>query len=212
MATSKKKRKAKDPKRVATGKMSRRKGAKNERAAGKILEAWWGSKFRRTPLSGGWAGSKRAREELGAAGDLICEDPSFPFGVEVKSGEGWELEQLIRAPGTCKIAAWWRQTTEESPAGKIPLLLFTRKLRPWYAMTNKEAVLNLLLARANPMLMLLPARGASPSAIFLLEHLTNLKPAAVKAAVKPVVRRGMEPVVRRGMAPKPALSLVPPSK
>lgn len=125
----------KDPKRVATGRRSRRKGAVNERVVAALLRAWWGrGEFLRTPSSGGWAGSKQAREDLNAAGDIVTSERDFPFCVEVKSQEGWSFVQFMREPGTCLIRKWWEQTTSETPNGKIPLLMFTRIRQPWFVM------------------------------------------------------------------------------
>jgi hypothetical protein len=127
--------KVKDPKRVATGRRSRRKGAVNERVVAALLRAWWGrGEFLRTPSSGGWAGSKQAREDLNAAGDIVTSERDFPFCVEVKSQEGWSFVQFMREPGTCLIRRWWEQTTSETPNGKIPLLMFTRIRQPWFVM------------------------------------------------------------------------------
>jgi len=125
----------KDPKRVAAGKRSKRKGNSNEREVAKMLAAWWGSgEWMRTPSSGGWGRSKQVRDDFNAAGDIVTTATDFPFCVEVKSEEGWELEQLLRSPEKCPIAKWWKQAVDETPEGKHPLLLFTRKMRPWFVM------------------------------------------------------------------------------
>lgn len=125
----------KDPKRVAAGKKAKRKGNSNEREVAKMLAEWWGSgEWMRTPSSGGWGRSKQVRADFNAAGDIVTTAADFPFCVESKSEEGWELEQLLRSPDKCPIAKWWDQTVRETPEGKHPLLLFTRRLRPWYAM------------------------------------------------------------------------------
>jgi hypothetical protein len=110
-----------------------------------FLSKWWeGAEFRRTPSSGGWAGSKKAREDYGATGDIVCSDPSFPFCVEVKSAEGWELEHLVQAPLTSSLFRYWGQTVEQTPVGKIPLLIFTKKFRPWYVMFDTSSFLPVL--------------------------------------------------------------------
>jgi len=121
------------------GKKSKRKGNLNEREVAKLLRDWWGSgEWMRTPSSGGWGRSKQVRDDFNAAGDIVTTASDFPFCVEVKSEEGWALEQLLRSPDKCQIAKWWDQTVQETPDGKHPLLLFTRKLRPWYAMLDHE--------------------------------------------------------------------------
>ena len=137
--------KVKDPKRVKAGKKSKRKGNSNERAVAKLLATWWGAgEFMRTPSSGGWGRSKQVRDDFNAAGDIVTTATDFPFCVEVKSEERWELEQLLTSPETCPIARWWKQAVEETPVGKSPLLLFTRKHRPWYAMGDHASLGSIL--------------------------------------------------------------------
>lgn len=137
----------KDPKRVATGKKSRRKGARNERDVAKILSIWWGCIFRRTPLSGGWAKSKEIRQEFSASGDLLCPDTTFPFLCEVKSQEGWSFDCLWDINPKHPLSKWWIQTVRETPPGKHPMLLFTRKLKSWYVMFKSPDIAALFVGR-----------------------------------------------------------------
>jgi hypothetical protein len=104
--------------------LSRQKGASNERVVAKMFEKWYGKKVRRTPLSGGWSSAA-----FGVTGDLVCEDPHFPFHVECKKREDWQLDDLItgvRARDERSILAWWQQTLDTCPKDKEPLLVFTR--------------------------------------------------------------------------------------
>jgi len=106
------------------GKGSRRKGNKFENDVAKIIGKWWyndETALVRTPLSGGhhWAG------------DIIPknDDPDFPFCIECKNQEGWSFEQLFTAPES-QIYQWWKQTVDECPEGKDPILIFTRNRLP----------------------------------------------------------------------------------
>lgn len=108
---------------------SRSKGKRGERALAKVFSEWWGTEFTSTPLSGGF-GTKKFRDDWNASGDLVTPDDSFPFCVECKNAEGWHLEQLFTSP-ECLLVKWWRQSVNETPFGKIPLLVFKRNRHPW---------------------------------------------------------------------------------
>lgn len=72
------------------------------------------------------------------AGDVVTTDETFPFTVESKNAEGWHLEQLLTAP-KCDVIRWWRQAVEETPEGKVPLLVFKRNRHPWLFMIAVDA-------------------------------------------------------------------------
>ena len=105
-------------------KNSRTKGANGERNAAKRWSEWTGDHLRRTPQSGGWSNAK-----FGVTGDLVCDRPKFPFSLEIKVREGWDLEDLItgvRRDGTRSILEWWAQTRRACPANKMPVLVFKK--------------------------------------------------------------------------------------
>lgn len=70
--------KSKDPKRVKAGKKSKTKGNNFERKVAKMLSQWWGSKFYRTPMSGG----SKLKEGFHLAGDVVTDDLTFCFHTE----------------------------------------------------------------------------------------------------------------------------------
>lgn len=113
-------------------KKGRDKGGRGQRQVAKIMSDWWGTEFTSTPLSGGFA-TKQFRDDWNAAGDIVTPDDSFPFCVEVKNAEGWNLEQLLLSEKGL-IWKWWEQTVGETPEGKIPLLAFTRNHKPYFYM------------------------------------------------------------------------------
>lgn len=108
----------------AARKRSKLKGSGNERSVSKLFTAWCGHVVRRTPQSGGWAGPA-----FGVSGDLVCASKHFPFHVECKKREDWQLDDLItgvRVKDERSIQEWWKQTVESCPKNKEPLLVFTR--------------------------------------------------------------------------------------
>ena len=87
---------------------SRIKGNSYERDVADLFDSNWNEKFRRVPLSGGWAKEK-------VTGDIIPVDRSadnFPFSIECKNRK------------TVSILDWIGQTEEDCPSNKIPLLAF----------------------------------------------------------------------------------------
>lgn len=115
------------------GKYSRNKGANFERKVAKTLSDWSGLELRRTPLSGGWA-----KHNPNAVGDIACIDihNEFPLCVECKCGQGWELESVFR--GKCKLfESWWKQATDNCPAGKIPVLIFSKNYSEDWVMLQR---------------------------------------------------------------------------
>jgi len=119
-----------------------RKGKTAERKLVPLFAAWWGSEFFRTPESGGM--STRLTRLLKIdfskfAGDIVTLDETFPFCVESKKVEGWTLEQLLTSDKTL-MHGWWDQAIKQTPAGKIPLLVFTKNHAPLYAMMRKDEV------------------------------------------------------------------------
>tara|TARA_R110000744_G_scaffold54360_2_gene115403 strand:+ start:164 stop:568 length:405 start_codon:yes stop_codon:yes gene_type:complete len=83
----------------------RNKGASFEREVGKLLEAELGISF------------KRDLEQYRAAdhGDLLADDPDFPFVIECKR----------YANGTVCKQAWWEQAQKAAKAvGKIPCVIY----------------------------------------------------------------------------------------
>jgi len=120
--------KDKDPVRVAAGKKSKRKGGSNERKLAKEFKEWWGyGEWVKTPVSGGWS-SPAVREEFRTCGDIMTTALDFPFCVEAKHQEKWELMQLFTAPKSA-IFQFWEQTVDETPEGTMPLLVIRRNHR-----------------------------------------------------------------------------------
>lgn len=83
-----------------------------------------------TPSSGSWEGS----------GDILHVKGSgivFPFRVEAKCWEGWELDGLMQR-SRVDPWEWWEQAKGQSDEGYFPLMVFTRNHRPVYAMLETK--------------------------------------------------------------------------
>ena len=119
---------AKNPNRVKAGRSAKRKGNSNERKLAKQFKEWWGhGEWAKTPSSGGWA-TKEVREDFRTCGDIITTAEDFPFCVEAKHQENWELLQLL-SNANSPIYKFWAQTVEETPEPFIPLLIIRRNRR-----------------------------------------------------------------------------------
>lgn len=91
---------------------SRTKGAAGERAVAKELFAELGMTFKRD----------LRQYQTADYGDLVCDDPGFPFSIEVKHyAKGW----------TCK-PAWEVQAIKAAEnAGKLPCVVYRYNGQGW---------------------------------------------------------------------------------
>jgi len=102
------------------------KGRKAEREVAKLCQEWWrrlepGCEMVRTPLSGGWSGPT-VRASFRASGDLMTTADRWPFTVEVKRRECWNVGRLF-AGQTSPAWGWWQQAVEQArEEGGVPML------------------------------------------------------------------------------------------
>lgn len=118
---------------------SKAKGDTYERKIAKKLTEWTGLKFERVPASGGlhWKQDNRVY------GDIVTNNPDFPFVIECKCREEWNMDSLIN--GNKKVEKWWQQVTADAEAtGKKPMLIFTRNRQPDYIMLEAAHVQNMV--------------------------------------------------------------------
>lgn len=117
--------------------MPGQKGNGGEREVSKLLQGWWqtefpGITFARTPQSGGWV-KNQSTQGFNLYGDVISTDPNFPFSVEVKRDESWNLAQLQKRCPTSPLWDWWLQCqADAAKSNKLPLLFFRKNRQPWY--------------------------------------------------------------------------------
>ena len=123
-------------------KNSRAKGCNFELQVAKLVQAWYGGTWKRTPLSGGWS---KGKGDFDVAGDLVC-DLKHRLHVECKFHNKFYVEDLItgiRARGTTSILMWWEQATREAAKSygekpRNPLLIFKRNLGPVCIMMTEK--------------------------------------------------------------------------
>lgn len=118
---------------------SKRKGNSYELKIAKKMTEWTGLKFERVPASGGlhWKQDNRVY------GDIVCNMPDFPFVIEAKCRESWNMDSLIN--GSKEVEKWWKQVTADAEAtGKQPVVIFTRNRQPDYMMLEVKAMHALL--------------------------------------------------------------------
>jgi hypothetical protein len=100
----------------------RRKGAKAERVASKVISRWTKKEFSKTPASGG-LGWKKAN----VAGDVVCttEGHYCPFCFEIKSYGRIDFSHLIHPTvRNIEILDFWKQAKRDADkVGKIPILM-----------------------------------------------------------------------------------------
>ena len=125
---------------------SKQKGSEYERKIAKLLGTWFKEEFHRVPQSGGlhWGDDTRV------AGDITTHiDSKFPFTVECKKREGWDLEQLLK--GTGDLESWWAQAVNDSNrVGLLPMLVFSKNFSPNYLMIQKSAFDKLVAKKVDP--------------------------------------------------------------
>lgn len=105
------------------------KGKRFELKIARLLSEWSGLELMRTPMSGGWAGE---------AADIVPKFGAFfPFVVECKHEEGWELDNIMLCNGP--FPEWFAQCIEQAEyksnsVGTMfwPMLCFRRNHRPTY--------------------------------------------------------------------------------
>lgn len=109
--------------RSAANRNNRSRGSSNEYKACNTFIEWWKKpdggayEFKRTPQSGG------SDLAIGwdMAGDVCTNAPDFPFSVECKRDQGWNLEQLINPTGT-RMGEFMEQALSDCPPHRISLL------------------------------------------------------------------------------------------
>lgn len=94
------------------GKRSKTKGSNYERKIAKIFKDYLGIELHRTPLSGGFAKSKKRGNDF--KGDIVpLEDNiDFKLHIEAKDHKTWKLQE------------WINQAKEDCAEDKIPIVVF----------------------------------------------------------------------------------------
>jgi len=123
------------------------KGKAAERDVARIHEAWWapfepGTKFVRTPMSGGWSHGDAMKDAFQTAADLMTTSKIFPFSVEIKRREGWSWERF-RDGKPSPVTGWWSQTRSEARANnRVPALWIRKSRMPWYVVLPEAFIIS----------------------------------------------------------------------
>lgn len=101
-----------------------------------VLGRWAGGAFRPRPTivspSEGWMLKGDVQHVAGVR---------FPFVVECKKIEGWDLDGLFEAP-KWPVWRWWGQCSEQARTAEKahPLLIFSRNRRKNYVLTRAKTL------------------------------------------------------------------------
>ncbi len=126
----------------SSGKRAKTKGNSFENTVAKLLSAWADTEFHRVPLSGGWRSTNVATGDIFLveeyATDCVRDKPRvhFPFSVECKNQERWDLATLFKPEADRNIIGkFWAQATDDAKINqKVPALIFTRNFQPIFFM------------------------------------------------------------------------------
>jgi len=131
---------------------SRRKGAKAERVAAKMLQDWTGRTFSKTPASGGLQWKKS-----NVAGDVVCtkEGHYFPFCVEVKARAKVDFNQLMQMnlKHTDILEFWTQAKRDAARVNKVPIVMMRYNGLPkefYFIILGNSFVKELLLKWPEP--------------------------------------------------------------
>jgi hypothetical protein len=125
-------------------------GAKFERDTAKILGAWWGFPFHRTPGSGSLHWSKSNN----VAGDIVTPpEANCPYSIECKHHNSeWTLENAMMNTGDIKH--WWSQCVSDAlSVDKVPMLIFKRNRSKTFVALPYSSKLERYVSKSNTKLI-----------------------------------------------------------
>lgn len=116
---------------------SKQKGNEFELKVAKLLSAWSGEEFHRTPMSGAlhWNNDTRVISDIVPPQHLV--DAGWPFSCECKKVQyDWDFSSILN--GSSMFWKHWKQCYEDSQREEmIPLLIFSKNYREIYAVMPK---------------------------------------------------------------------------
>jgi hypothetical protein len=121
------------------------------------------------PIEGHWKGE----------GDILWRsDMDFPFCIEAKKHEGWDLDGFLSNAGS-PIHDWWEQAVTQAEKTQLhPLLLFSRNRRKTYCMMYQHCAARLMLTagKSSP-IFVIRQEGHTERILCLLDDLVRVDPA-----------------------------------
>lgn len=131
----------------AIGRYSKHKGDRAEREVAKLL----GKFFLNDEKSFARFGNEVAGRIPGDVGIFIKDNmqltlklwDKFPFSIEIKNREDWDILSLINNPKTSVIIEFWNQTKREAERfNKIPILILKKRFQPYYCIIDMKKTLD----------------------------------------------------------------------
>lgn len=137
-------------------KKSQARGKRGENKAAELLREWWGDeRFMRNFVGSSGAVSTQFAENPHISkqllalitGDIIPPDDTFPFSVEVKNYEKFDMTKAMEKAGgdRTNLTKWWKQAKSDATRiDKIPLLLIFAQKEIWTVIEKKHADVSFL--------------------------------------------------------------------
>lgn len=136
------------------------KGANFENDICRLISRWvvpttpLDAKMENLPFRRRFTASVSLEGHWASHGDVLCKPGiEFPFSVECKKIEQWELDSLLQLSDG-PIWKWWRQAVEQADrAGNWPLLIFARnRIEPYVLLDESVSLCLRLLPLTAPVL------------------------------------------------------------
>lgn len=130
---------------VQSAKGRRTKGNNFESKIAKLLTAWSGVKFNRSPSSGAWGSTHGVYSNI--AGDIITEHPDWNYSLELKNHESWELQYIPLSQG--EIPSFWEQALGDAiRTERVPMVVLHKNRSKNWAIVPQSNKLQLKLSKA----------------------------------------------------------------
>lgn len=130
------------------------------------------------PLAGHWEGN----------GDILHRPDlphPWPFCVECKHVEGWELDGIL-ANGGWVVWTWWSQAVEQAARDSaVPLLVFTRNRRTLCALLHEKTARCLRIEPRNGPVLKVATPAGESLVLARLDDLTAVPPSNLGNVSRP---------------------------
>lgn len=130
---------------VQSARGRRNKGNSYELKIAKLLTAWSGVSFTRTPSSGAFGSTHGFN-----TGDIMTQDPDWLFSLELKNHESWEFQYIFLSQG--EIPSFWEQSLGDALASqKVPMVvLHKNRSKNWVIVPHSNQLQRKLSKAGKP--------------------------------------------------------------
>jgi len=126
-------------------------------------------------------GDNDATDWRGGRDLLHRPEIEFPFAIECKKSEVWELGGLFTAP-KWPVWAWWDQAVDQSVVLRLPpLLVFSKNRNPDYAIVEESSFQWFAPHLTCPTIIRAQSKRG-PVVLALLEDLVRVSPAVLRSS------------------------------